>query len=210
MIHVKDSLLPMGKVWSLDFLGIYVGDTFIQMLSNEAFFSDFPTSTPKSYHLIFFRPLLVNRLCFIFKPWKHSERNFCGVHLYFGPMPWNMHHFVSRYLGMTKLHDFTGSKNQYQFQWKFTRSSWKDMFHCTKGWCILGQRILQRWIQRRFKWGTQNQSNSSRPVFELKTGITWICSLLSKALLPMPLAVATWTVHSSESDDRAWHGRKLK
>ena len=23
MIHVKDSLLPMGKVWSLDFLGIY-------------------------------------------------------------------------------------------------------------------------------------------------------------------------------------------
>ena len=22
MIHVKDSLLPMGKVWSLDFLGI--------------------------------------------------------------------------------------------------------------------------------------------------------------------------------------------
>ena len=24
MIHVKDSLLPMGKVWSLDFLGIYI------------------------------------------------------------------------------------------------------------------------------------------------------------------------------------------
>ena len=23
MIHVKDSLLPMGKVWSLDFLGYY-------------------------------------------------------------------------------------------------------------------------------------------------------------------------------------------
>ena len=22
MIHVKDSLLPMGKVWSLDFLGL--------------------------------------------------------------------------------------------------------------------------------------------------------------------------------------------
>ncbi len=22
MIHVKDSLLPMGKVWSLDFLGV--------------------------------------------------------------------------------------------------------------------------------------------------------------------------------------------
>ena len=24
MIHVKDSLLPMGKVWSLDFLGAYI------------------------------------------------------------------------------------------------------------------------------------------------------------------------------------------
>ena len=24
MIHVKDSLLPMGKVWSLDFLDAYV------------------------------------------------------------------------------------------------------------------------------------------------------------------------------------------
>ena len=24
MIHVKDSLLPMGKVWSLDFLGIHI------------------------------------------------------------------------------------------------------------------------------------------------------------------------------------------
>ena len=24
MIHVKDFLLPMGKVWSLDFLGIYI------------------------------------------------------------------------------------------------------------------------------------------------------------------------------------------
>ena len=24
MIHVKDSLLPRGKVWSLDFLGIYI------------------------------------------------------------------------------------------------------------------------------------------------------------------------------------------
>ncbi len=26
MIHVKDSLLPMGKVWSLDFRGIYIYD----------------------------------------------------------------------------------------------------------------------------------------------------------------------------------------
>ena len=24
MIHVKDSLLPMGKVWSLDFLGLHL------------------------------------------------------------------------------------------------------------------------------------------------------------------------------------------
>ena len=24
MIHIKDSLLPMGKVWSLDSLGIYI------------------------------------------------------------------------------------------------------------------------------------------------------------------------------------------
>ncbi len=41
MIHVKDSLLPMGKVWSLDFLGIYIyiihffGSTFFLCKKNN-------------------------------------------------------------------------------------------------------------------------------------------------------------------------------
>ena len=34
MIHVKDSLLPRGKVWSLDFLGLYI--------SFEEFFQEVP------------------------------------------------------------------------------------------------------------------------------------------------------------------------
>ena len=35
MIHVKDSLLPMGKVWSLDFLGIYIYKMVVPNLEDD-------------------------------------------------------------------------------------------------------------------------------------------------------------------------------
>ena len=38
MIHVKNSLLPRGKVWSLDFLGIaFVSSTYLKKHSDLVF-----------------------------------------------------------------------------------------------------------------------------------------------------------------------------
>ena len=42
MVHMKDSLLPMGKVWSLDFLGIYIClkwlNMYVQFVIKEILF----------------------------------------------------------------------------------------------------------------------------------------------------------------------------
>ena len=66
MIHVKDSLLPMGKVWSLDFLGLVI------LFPVFFFFGDFDSTFPSQnfaqvmhYGESIMPPLRVDWICAI-------------------------------------------------------------------------------------------------------------------------------------------------